>query len=145
MEVLAAAEEHRGFDLIAVAQEFARLTYFGVEIVIINVGSQADLFNLCLLLALTGLAFFPTFLVLELAVVHEPSDRRVGIWRNFDQIKAFVARGLQRLLRWDDAELVSFFVNEAHLAYTYTLVHAHRFGAYQVPLVFCGQKDRQLR
>jgi hypothetical protein len=83
-----------------------------------------------LFLFLARFAFLTTLLVAELTVVHEASNRRGGIRRDFYEVKTAFARGLQRLLRQDDPELVPVFIDQAYFTNANALVDAYRSGAY---------------
>jgi len=55
------------------------------------------------------------FLVLELAVVHDPADRRLGGRRDLDQIDTGFFSHLQRGTYIDDAQLFTFCTLETNL------------------------------
>jgi hypothetical protein len=54
--------------------------------------------------------FFALF-VLKLAIVHDPADRRFGVWRYLNQIIALVLGLTDRISRFEDTELLTFWSN----------------------------------
>jgi hypothetical protein len=66
------------------------------------------------------------FLVLELAVVHDPADRRLGHRRDLDQIDACFLCHLERSPDTHDTELLTFHTLETNLRNRNFFVEAMR-------------------
>ena len=98
-----------------------------LEVVIVHVDlrPELDLLDLDHALVLLGLASALLLLVLVLAEVHDPADRRHRGRRDLDEVEALLLRDDQRLRRRHDAELLSGFVDHADLADPDALVGAH--------------------
>ena len=88
------AEQDRQFDLVAGVQKLRRLPTFGLQIVIVDLRPDPDFFQLDDVLVPARLTFFAALLVSELAVVHEPADRRDRIRRHLDEIEPALPRHL---------------------------------------------------
>jgi len=76
------------FDFIAFVQELADRAHFDVIVMRIRIGTELDLFDLDDLLLFPSLGFALLGLILELTKVHDLTDRRGSIRRNFYQIEA---------------------------------------------------------
>jgi len=72
-------------------------------------------------------------LVLVPPVIHDPTDRRFGGRRNFDQVKSLLFGGLQGGTQIHDAQLVALVVDDANLTGTYELVDIGRVLTYDPP------------
>ena len=79
----------------------------------VGAGAKLDLFHLddLLLLARFGLAFLG--LVFELPEIHDLTDRRVGVRRDFNQIKPRVCGHFHCPVRCDHAYIFAIGANEA--------------------------------
>ena len=97
-----AAEVDVRFHLIAFFEELDRVLHLEVEVVIIRLGTKANLFDD--LLALFGLKFlvFLFLLVKEFLVFDDSADRRIGGRYNFYQIQTNFLRDLQGILEGID-------------------------------------------
>lgn len=84
-------------------QEVLRLIYLEINIVIARLGTEPNLFDLCLM-NVCAMEFF-LLLILELAKVHDPTDRRLFARGHLDQIETGFASPIQRLFSRNDAEL----------------------------------------
>lgn len=124
-----AAEEDGEFHLMAGIEKFRGLPPLRLQIVVINLWPDAHFFQLNDVLMAARLALLPALLVTELAVVHQTTDGRHGVWRNFDQIKPALTRHLQRIERGNDANLLAVLVDEPDLANPDTLVDASLNGS----------------
>src|SRR5882724_4878507 len=94
----AAFELYIGLDLIAVLQEFLGVLRFEVEIMIVRIQREADLFYFGGLAL--GLHFLFLFLLLvkEFIVIDDLTYWRVCIGRDLDEVKPLFLRHLQRFL-----------------------------------------------
>src|SRR5215217_7751338 len=113
---LAAAKEDSQLDLVAGVEELRRLPAFRLEVMVIDLGSNADLFQLDDVLMAAGLALFAALLVPKLAKVHEPANGGHGIGRHLDQVESPLARHLERVKCWNDADLLAVLVDQPDLA-----------------------------
>jgi hypothetical protein len=121
---LAPTEEDGDFHLVPGIEEFRRLPPLGFEVVVVDLGPDADLFQLDDMLMATGLTLLAALLVAVFAVVHEPADGRHGIRRHLDQVESTLARHLERIECRDDADLLAVLIDEPDLANPDTLVDA---------------------
>ena len=112
MRDLATAEADRDLDLVAVLEEAAGVLHLGVQVADIDVGGQANLFDLHDALVLARFLFALGLLETEFTVVHDFADRRLGLRGDFDQIHALFHSGLLRLLDGHDAELLAVVVDQ---------------------------------
>jgi hypothetical protein len=113
---LAAAEEDGQLDLISGIEELRGLPTFGFEVMVIDLGPDANLFQLDDMLMAAGLTLFAALLVSKLAVVHEPADGWHGVGRHLDQVESSLARHLERVKCWNDADLLAVLVDQPDFA-----------------------------
>jgi hypothetical protein len=113
---LAAAKEDGQLDLVSGVEELRGLTTFRLEIMVVDLWPDADLFQLDDVLMAAGLALFAALFVPKLAVVHEPADGWHGIGRHLDEVESPLARHLQRVKCWNDADLLAVLVDQPDLA-----------------------------
>src|SRR5262245_13772274 len=84
---LAAAEAQRHFALVAVlCNEAAQVAHLDVVVALVGAGAELHFLDLDDLLLALGLGCLFLFLVLELAVVHQPTYRRIRRGRDLDQV-----------------------------------------------------------
>ena len=88
---LAPAEHDRDLDLAAIAQELLDLAGLGVEVAGTDLGPVLHLLDQHVGRLLARLLGPLGRLVLELPVVHDPTDRRIGLVGHLHQVKAHVA------------------------------------------------------
>ena len=55
-------------------------------------------------------------LVLPLAVIHDPTDRGVGLGCNLDEIEVLLSRDRERLWQWLDSDLSAVGTDESHFS-----------------------------
>ena len=109
------AEDHGSFRLVAFFQESHYVIFFELEIVLFRFRPELDLFHYNLFLVLLCLVGSLAFLVLELAVIHDTTDRRIGSRSHLHQIQFARPGKLKRLLRSHDSQLSGSFVNHPDL------------------------------
>ena len=112
---LAPPKEDRQLDLVSGVEELRGLPAFGLEVMVVDLGPDADLFQLDDVLVAAGLALFATLLVPKLAVVHKPADGRHRIGRHLDQVESTLARHLERVKCWNDPDLLAVLVDQPDL------------------------------
>src|SRR3546814_7755449 len=97
MGKFAATEAQGDFHLVAFADELVDRLHLHVIVVIVDVRTHLDLFDLLRLLALAGDVRLFLGLVLEFADIEELAHRRIGAWRHLDKVEPALGRGLDRL------------------------------------------------
>jgi hypothetical protein len=140
---LATAEEDGQLDLVSGVEELRGLATLGFEIVVIDLGPDADFFQLDDVLMAAGLALFAALLVAKLPVVHEPADGWHRVGSHLDQIEPPLARHLERVKRWYDTDLLAVFIDQPDLADPDALIDAclDRSGNNLPPLPFAGYRN----
>ncbi len=100
--VFAAAEDDGEDHLVLLGQELLGAVDLGHQVVVADLGAEAQLF----VLAVVRVAFvLPLLLlVLEFAVIHDPANGRLLLRRDFHEVQADFAGTLQGLDGFDDAE-----------------------------------------
>ena len=82
------------------------------EIVVIDMGTELELLDLpCTLVLFHGVGLL-ALLVLELPVIHELADGRLGVGRNFDKVEARFFGFLDRNDCGDDAKLLAICADQ---------------------------------
>ena len=121
---LAAAEENGQLDLVSGVEELGSLAPLRFQVVVVDLGPDADLFQFDGVLVAARLAFLAALLVAKLAVVHEPTHGGHGIGSHLDQVEATLARHLERIEGGNDADLLAVFVDQPDLANPDALIDA---------------------
>jgi hypothetical protein len=121
---LAAAEEDGQLDLVTGVEELRGLPTFGFEIVVVDLGPDADLFQLDNVLMTAGLTLFAALLVSKLPVVHEPADGWHRIGSHLDEIEPPLSRHLKRIESGDNANLLAVLINQPDFADPDALIDA---------------------
>ena len=106
------AEDHRNHDLVLVREEGPSLVDLEGDVVIARLWSNTDFLDLAVVRMAFGQPLL--LLVLKLAVIHDPANRRPFVRRDFDQIEFRLASARQRLLGWHDAQQFSVAGNYPH-------------------------------
>ena len=112
---LTAAEPHGHLAAVALRQELLGVAQLNIEVVDVNAGGHADLFDLHYPLVFTGFLFALGLLEPVLAVVHQLAYRGHSVGRDFYQIQVLLLRHAQRLLRGHDAKLLAGLRDQADL------------------------------
>ena len=84
---IAAPELNRGFNFIALTQEFAGMTDFEIVVVVVGLRPESQFLNRDYVLLLFSLFFFLPLFKLKLPVIHYPADRRGCIRGHLNQIQ----------------------------------------------------------
>ena len=119
-----AAEQNSELDLVAVFKELDCLASLGFAIVVSNFGLYTNFLELDHMLVFSGLTLFTTLFVAKSSVIHEPANWWNGVGRNFDKIETLFSRHFERVAGRNNADLVTFVVDEPYFANTNSLVHA---------------------
>ena len=104
MRHLATAEAQRNLRLVAIIEELDQIAQLDVVITIIRARTEFDFLDQDDLLLQLGFMRLLLFLILELAVVHETGNRRLGSRCNFHQIDIGFFRQAEGFGQCDDAE-----------------------------------------
>ena len=121
---LAAPEEDRRLDLVAFFDEPVNMVLLELVIVLVDLRSELDFLDLDDVLMLLRFPGALLLLVLILAEVHDPADRRHGRRRDLDQVEPLLLGDGQRLRRRHDAELLAGIVDDTDFADTNAFVDA---------------------
>ena len=121
---LAPTEEHGQLHLIPGIKKLGGLLALGFQIMVVDLGPDADLFQLDNVLMAAGLALFAALLVAKLAEVHEPADGWHGVGRHLDKIEPSLTRHLERVKRWNDTDLLAILIDQPDLADPDALIDA---------------------
>gem|GEM_PF-1122418 len=101
------SELHIGTHLVAVGEEFVGVLCFELEVMRIGARSKPDFFELRVMLPFASIALLLILLVEKLAVVHNLTDWRIGIWCNFYEIHGLLSSHIQGFLQLVHAMLTS--------------------------------------
>src|SRR5215218_10313706 len=112
---LTTAKEDSQLDLVAGVEELRGLATLRLEVMVVDLGPDTDLFQLDNVLVTAGLALFAALLVAKLPVVHEPADGWHGIGCHLDQIEPPLARHLERVKGWNDSDLLTVLIDQPDL------------------------------
>ena len=104
---LAPAEPDRHLGLVAVLQEPPDVPRLELKVVLVRLRAHLDFFDLDDRLLLASVLRPPALLVLELAEVHDPADRRRRFRRDLDQVELPLLRDPERLGDRQDTELLA--------------------------------------
>ena len=102
---LAPTEHDRDLDLGVGRQEAHDVLLLGLVVVLVDLRPELDLFDLDLGLVLARELLLLSLLVLELAVVHDAADRRIGERRDLDEVEILLIGDPQSIRDREDAEL----------------------------------------
>ena len=112
---LPASEADRDLDLLPFFEETLNGLRLEIEVVVVGLGTESDLFEKDDLLVLASLALFLLLVVLEATVVQKPAHRGNGGRRNFYEIETTLSRDGQRIGGVENSELLSVFSYETDL------------------------------
>jgi len=112
---LPTAEHHRHLRLVPLLQESLSVLGLKLEVVILGLGPELDLFDLNDRLFLPRLSRLLALLVSVLPVIDDPADRRLGFRRHLHQIERQALGDLQGLLNREDSELFPIRINDSNL------------------------------
>ena len=112
---LAAAEHHGDAGLVGLVEELADLPDLDVVVVLLGAGAELHLLELHDHLLLLGLVLLLLLGVLELPVIHDLADGRLGRGADLDEVHPQLLRARQCLIDWKYAELLGLGSNDADL------------------------------
>ncbi len=100
------------------------MTLLGLVVVRVDLGAQLLFLDDGLLLVLARLARLLSRLVLELAVVHDLADRRLGVRGYFDKVEIGIRGDAEGVFDAHDAYLLATWSDQADFRYSNALVDA---------------------
>ncbi len=113
---LTATEAQTRLDLVAIIEKADRLVLLGLVVMLVDGHRELDFLHDDDLLLLAGSAFALVFLVEEATVVLDAADRGDSVGRNLNQVESPLLGNTECLKRWENAELLTVFVDDADLA-----------------------------
>jgi len=114
---LAPTEHDRDLDLVPSGEEPRDVPLLGGVVVRIDLRSELDLFQAGPRLLPAGLLQLHVLFVLVLAVIHDPTHRRICLRRDLDEIQIERAGLIQGLSGLDDPDLRSVMPDQANLCH----------------------------
>ncbi len=99
-----------------VTKELDSVIALGLQVVGVNGRRELDLLHPARRLRSAGILGALSLLIKELAVVHDPANRRCGRRRDLDQVESLPLRQPQRVIERHDPELLFVLVKHPHLA-----------------------------
>ena len=124
MGELTTSEPHGHLHLVAVFEKTTHVANLDVDVVIVGLRAELDLFDLDLDLVLSSGRSPFLSVVFELPIVLDPTDGRPAIWRHLDQIEAARLREADRILDHEFTKLVALFVDDKHARHTNSSIDA---------------------
>lgn len=118
MRVLPPTQPNSKLHFVAFFQEAASLVALHLDIMVVGIRLHPNLFELDDLLVLACFALLLGLVITELAVIHQPAHRRVGIRRDLDKIQTSLLSHLLSLEGRHDTYLLAQFVDQANLWHT---------------------------
>ena len=109
----ASPENDGDFNFGTAFDEFSGGIDFEIEIVVVDIGSQPDTLILDGMLFFSGVFFLFALFIAEFAVIHNSADGWIGLGSDFHQIEFDFFREFQSLLRRDDADLFTLFIDKS--------------------------------
>lgn len=120
---LPATKDHRYLDLMACFEKLQRVSKFELEVMLVDSRAHPDALDLGHPLLLLGLALTLPLLILILAVVHYPADRRIGGRSNLDEIQALTLRVIKGFPERHNTHLGAVLIYQPHFPRTYALIY----------------------
>jgi hypothetical protein len=123
---LTALETQAGFYLVALGEESESVILLGLEVMLVNVDAELDLFELDVLLGLLGGFVLLALLVKELAIVLNAADGRLRGGGDLHEVQAFVFGCFYGFEDRQDANLFAFGADNANFAGADTVIYADK-------------------
>jgi hypothetical protein len=115
MKHLASAEEHRELDFMTFFQEFSPVFELDFQIAFVGFWSEPNFLEGSGMTGvfLVGFASLSLLLIEPLAVIHDPTNRRIARWGHFHEIQFNLTCPGHRLMRFDDSYLIILMIDQA--------------------------------
>ena len=123
---LASAKPDGGFDFVAILEPLAGMLHAVVVIVIVRAGPKLNFLNRDRDLFLLGLVRFFLRLILVLAEIDDPANRRIGVRSNFHEVQTFLASGADGVAHVHHTELLSFIADDPNFGHSNSFVNTNR-------------------
>jgi hypothetical protein len=121
---LATSELQGDLDLVTLFDETDHVACLGVEVALADLGPVLHFLHRHVGRLLACFLCLLSLFVLELAVIHNPADGRVGVRGHFDQVEFETSRHSQCLGNGLDTELVAAGPDESDFTGSDAVVHA---------------------
>ncbi len=128
---LPSSEHERHLHLVSFAQEAPSVARLGIEVVLIDAGTELHFLELDHVLLLAGDSCLLGLLELELAEVHDAHHNRSRQWSYFDEIESGFIGERQGSLYLHDAKLGTIGAYDSHRTDANLPIHANAW------LLFC--------
>ena len=113
---LAALEHNENLYLVARSKKSSCVVDLGVEIVLLDLAGELDLFDLDLLLIFLGFLLLLFAFEPELSVVHDSCNRRRALRSNENEIESLIIRRVERADRGKYSELLAVLTDNSYLS-----------------------------
>ena len=117
-------ESHCDLDLVPVREKPHHVAHLDVEVVAVGVRTKLDLFDLDGFLLFPGFRFPFLPFVLELSVVHDLANGRVGRRRNFNKVQSRLVREFNSSFGMNDSDVLTVGTNKSNFRGDYAFVYA---------------------
>ena len=121
---LTSLKENHHFGFVTIFQKPLYIPQLEIKIVLIGVRPKLDFLHVNDFLFLFSLVRLFAGLVLVLAVIHDPTNRRVGVWGNFYKIHIPVEGHAQGFLCRDSAHRLAIIINHGDFPHPNHLINA---------------------
>jgi len=123
---LASAKPDGRFHFVAILKPLAGMLHAVIVVVIVGGRPKLHFLDRDRDLLLLGLVRFFLRLVLELAKVDDPANRRIGVWRNFHEVQTFLASGADGVAHVHHAQLLSVVADDPDCGNSNSFVNTDR-------------------
>src|SRR6185369_4906103 len=125
MHDFAATEAAGDLHLVAGLDEAADRSDFDLDVVIVRLGADLDLFDLDDGLLALGFALLLLLLVLVFAEVEDLAHGRIALGIDLHEVEAHFAGAAQRLVSRQDSQIRAVLRHDAHLGYANPVVDSN--------------------
>lgn len=108
----ATSEAQRDLGFIALIQKSDQITQLDLIVIVISRRPEFHFLDLNLLLLQLGFVLLLAFLVLVFAVIHDPTNRRLRLRRDFHQVQLSFFSLHQRFTQTDNTQLLAFHTHQ---------------------------------
>lgn len=118
---------------VPIAQKLFDVAKLGVDVMLFNGRTEANLFDLNGFLVLPGLFFPLALLIAVFTVIHDPTNRRFSLGRDIDEVQIRLLGQAKSFTERLNTQLVPIGIDQTHLTGTDGLVHQMLFFANNLP------------
>ena len=123
---LASAKPDGGFHFVAILEPLAGMLHAVIVIVIVGAGPELHFLDRDRDLLLLGFVRFLFGLVLELAKIDDPANRRIGVRSNFYEVQPLVASGADGVAHVHHTQLLSFLADDPNFGHSNSFIDTDR-------------------